>query len=349
MWWADWRVITTIGFTCRLHAIARVASWAAVLAHLPCCSWNAGKKFMGNVDAFLKSLLNFDKDNVPGGHTPLSMQTGPQPAVCRAGITAHTNQPATAALRPAVQCVDRVERDYISNPNFRADLIRTKSSAAAGLCAWVINICKYFRIYQVSRPHLQMCSSFGVATLVPSRNPMHMLPRHRPGGVASLTPAYMRLGALHQLHLCMRNPPQVVAPKRAALAEANKRLEGANKKLSGIRAKVKELQDRVAGLEESLMRATEDKNNAMAQVLHRIAFAGQPSHCSASCAIPLPSSRAACCSSILSAWTPLLRFGQCQPPVSCLPAGGAHGQQGGAGTTPHHRAGGRVHAVDRKH
>ena len=28
-------------------------------------SWNAGKKSMGNVDAFLKSLQNFDKDNVP--------------------------------------------------------------------------------------------------------------------------------------------------------------------------------------------------------------------------------------------------------------------------------------------
>ena len=28
-------------------------------------SWNAGKKSMGNVDAFLKSLVNFDKDNVP--------------------------------------------------------------------------------------------------------------------------------------------------------------------------------------------------------------------------------------------------------------------------------------------
>ena len=28
-------------------------------------SWNAGKKAMGNVDAFLKSLQNFDKDNVP--------------------------------------------------------------------------------------------------------------------------------------------------------------------------------------------------------------------------------------------------------------------------------------------
>jgi dynein heavy chain, axonemal len=28
-------------------------------------SWAAGKKFMGNVDAFLKMLLNFDKDNIP--------------------------------------------------------------------------------------------------------------------------------------------------------------------------------------------------------------------------------------------------------------------------------------------
>ena len=62
------------------------------------------------------------------------------------------------------------------------------------------------------------------------------------------------------------NPPQVVAPKRAALADANKRLEAANKKLQGIRAKVKELQDKVAALEEGLMKATEDKNAAMAQV-----------------------------------------------------------------------------------
>lgn len=77
-------------------------------------SWPAGKKYMGNVDAFLKSLLNFDKDNVP------------------------------------VNCVDAVEKEYISNPNFTVEFIRNKSSAAAGLCAWVVNICKYFRIYQVS-------------------------------------------------------------------------------------------------------------------------------------------------------------------------------------------------------
>lgn len=56
-----------------------------------------------------------------------------------------------------------------------------------------------------------------------------------------------------------------MAPKRAALGEANKKLEGANKKLSTIRAKVKELRDRVAALEDNLMRATEDKNNAIMQ------------------------------------------------------------------------------------
>jgi predicted nucleic acid-binding Zn-ribbon protein len=45
----------------------------------------------------------------------------------------------------------------------------------------------------------------------------------------------------------------VVAPKRAALADANRRLEGANKKLSAIRARVKELRDKVEALEQSLM------------------------------------------------------------------------------------------------
>jgi dynein heavy chain, axonemal len=76
-------------------------------------SWNAGKKFMGNVDQFLKSLLNFDKDNIP------------------------------------VNCVEGVERDFINpNPNFTPEFMKAKSSAAAGLCGWVVNVCKYFRIYQ---------------------------------------------------------------------------------------------------------------------------------------------------------------------------------------------------------
>ena len=131
-------------------------------------SWNSAKKMMGNVDGFLKSLIDFDKDNTPEN------------------------------------CVACCEKEFLSNPNFNPDFIRNKSGAAAGLCGWVVNICKYFRIYQV------------------------------------------------------------VAPKRALLAEANKKLDNANKKLSGIRSKVKELQDRVTKLEEGLMKATEDKNAAIA-------------------------------------------------------------------------------------
>ena len=44
-----------------------------------------------------------------------------------------------------------------------------------------------------------------------------------------------------------------MAPKRAALADANRKLEGATRKLSTIRAKVKELNDSVAALEAHLM------------------------------------------------------------------------------------------------
>lgn len=97
-------------------------------------------------------------------------------------------------------------QEYLSNPNFNPDYIRSKSGAAAGLCGWVVNICKYFRIYQV------------------------------------------------------------VAPKRAMLQEANAKLAGAEKKLGGIRARVADLKAKVEALETNLMKATEDKNQAVAQV-----------------------------------------------------------------------------------
>ena len=79
-------------------------------------SWQAGKKMMGNVNQFLQSLINFDKDNTP------------------------------------LNCVERCEKDFLSQDFFEPEKIRVKSGAAAGLCAWVINICKYFRIYQVVAP-----------------------------------------------------------------------------------------------------------------------------------------------------------------------------------------------------
>ena len=65
-----------------------------------------------------------------------------RPSGWRAGSAAAQS----LALPPASQ----VEKEFLSQPGFNADAIRSKSSAAAGLCAWVVNICKYFRIYEVS-------------------------------------------------------------------------------------------------------------------------------------------------------------------------------------------------------
>jgi len=80
-------------------------------------SWNNLKKtLMQSVERFLQQLQNFDKDNV------------------------------------AEQCVAWVERNLLCIPGFNPEDIRSKSLAAAGICKWVINICKYFRIYQNVQP-----------------------------------------------------------------------------------------------------------------------------------------------------------------------------------------------------
>jgi dynein heavy chain len=132
-------------------------------------SWAAAKKMMGNVGQFLDSLIAFDKDNV--------------------------DEPLVAA------CEDK----FLSDPAFEVENIRSKSGAAAGLCGWCINICLYFRIYQM------------------------------------------------------------VAPKRAMLAEANAKLDGANGKLSGIRARLAELDAQLQVLTDQFETATAEKNGAIAQ------------------------------------------------------------------------------------
>lgn len=80
---------------------------------------------MGNFDAFLKSLLAIDWEHIP------------------------------------LQCVQKCEKDFLSNPNFNYNYICSKSHAGASLCVWVINICKIFRLYQVSSfTHCSYASSY---------------------------------------------------------------------------------------------------------------------------------------------------------------------------------------------
>lgn len=73
-------------------------------------SWKAAKITMAKVDAFLDSLINYDKENI-------------HPEVIK-------------AIEP-----------YLKNPEFEPEFVRSKSGAAAGLCAWVINIIKFYEVY----------------------------------------------------------------------------------------------------------------------------------------------------------------------------------------------------------
>ncbi len=110
-------------------------------------SWNAGKKFMGNVDSFLKSLQNFDKDNVPLNCVDKVSALQWVSAGLASGLDVMPS--ADVRVHQLKVANVQVEKDYISNPGFTPANIKSKSGAAAGLCSWVVNICKYFRIYQV--------------------------------------------------------------------------------------------------------------------------------------------------------------------------------------------------------
>lgn len=78
-------------------------------------SWKACKLMMGKVDQFLNDLIYYDKENI----------------------------------HPDVQ---KAIQPYINDPEFNPDIIMAKSIAAAGLCAWVTNIMKFYEVYVVVEP-----------------------------------------------------------------------------------------------------------------------------------------------------------------------------------------------------
>lgn len=66
--------------------------------------------FFCQVDDFLQALVSYDKEHIPES------------------------------------CLSVVKQEYLRNPEFHPDLVRTKSTAAAGLCAWTINIVRYYEV-----------------------------------------------------------------------------------------------------------------------------------------------------------------------------------------------------------
>ncbi|XP_075889814.1 dynein axonemal heavy chain 9 isoform X2 [Nelusetta ayraudi] len=84
-------------------------------------SWKAAKVTMAKVDAFLDSLMNFNKENIP--------------------------EACLKAIQP-----------YLQDPEFQPDLVASKSYAAAGLCSWVLNIVKFYQVYCEVEPKRQALS-----------------------------------------------------------------------------------------------------------------------------------------------------------------------------------------------
>uniref|UniRef100_A0A667ZXX0 Dynein, axonemal, heavy polypeptide 9 like n=1 Tax=Myripristis murdjan TaxID=586833 RepID=A0A667ZXX0_9TELE len=101
-------------------------------------SWKASKVVMSKVDDFLQALVNFDKEHIP---------------------------------EATVKCV---RDDYLSDPEFNPEFVRLKSSAAAGLCAWVINIIRFHEVaceVEVKR----MCLSQANADLTEAAEKLEVL------------------------------------------------------------------------------------------------------------------------------------------------------------------------------
>ncbi|CAH1391173.1 unnamed protein product [Nezara viridula] len=70
----------------------------------------AAQVTMAKVDAFLDALINYDKENI-------------HPEIIK-------------SIQP-----------YLKDEEFEPEFVRSKSAAAAGLCAWVINIIKFYEVY----------------------------------------------------------------------------------------------------------------------------------------------------------------------------------------------------------
>ena len=74
--------------------------------------------FLLKVDQFLDQLVNYDKENI--------------------------HESNLKAVQP-----------YLDDPEFEPDFIRSKSGAAAGICAWCINIIKFYHVFCDVEPKRQ--------------------------------------------------------------------------------------------------------------------------------------------------------------------------------------------------
>lgn len=138
---------------------------------------------MDQVDDFLQALVSYDKEHIPES------------------------------------CLTVVKQEYLTNPDFHPDLVRTKSTAAAGLCAWTINIIKYYEVRQL----LQISCSYNKCCI----NVFSGFVHH-----------YWAFIELFSLFFFFSQIYCEVVPKRLALSQANTELEMATAKLLAVQKKL---------------------------------------------------------------------------------------------------------------
>uniref|UniRef100_A0A8C5X999 Dynein axonemal heavy chain 17 n=2 Tax=Malurus TaxID=55806 RepID=A0A8C5X999_9PASS len=81
-------------------------------------SWTAAKVKIGKADTFLAALKQFDGENIP--------------------------EPCLKAFEP-----------YRTDPNFDPEFIKSKSTAAAGLCSWCLNMVRFYEVHCIVKPKRQ--------------------------------------------------------------------------------------------------------------------------------------------------------------------------------------------------
>lgn len=92
-------------------------------------TWRAAKSMIGDVGVFLNTLLTYDKNHIPGKNDGF--------------ITQNERTGLFVSLESSLKAVD----EYLRDPEYNPDSIRRVSFAAAGLCAWAVNIVQYYRVY----------------------------------------------------------------------------------------------------------------------------------------------------------------------------------------------------------
>ncbi|XP_043277906.1 dynein axonemal heavy chain 7-like [Venturia canescens] len=143
--------------------------------------WKASMKVLSDVK-FMDSLLYFDKDNIPE------------------------------------RIMEKIRKDYLTNPNFDPDKIKTSSTACQGLCKWIYAISEYDKVAKVIAPKKKALAE----------------------AQATYNEAMIKLEA-----------------KRAQLAEVQARLAALEADLAAKKAEYQAMIDKVTECEQKLKRAEE--------------------------------------------------------------------------------------------